>query len=290
MSEDKTSQKLTLSDGRALGFAEYGDAEGKVVVYFNGSGGSRLEHPTDPSILIELGICFVATDRPGHGLSDPKPDRRLLDWPDDIVQLADHLQADTFYVMGLSAGGPHALSCAYKLPERVLAGALASGLAPPERPNPYQGLPFSLKMINAIGRRSHRLVYLFRRLTYPMLMGDPEVAGKRFAASFPPEDRELMEDPLNREMLVASIQEGYRQNWQGPSQDDIIINTPWGFSLEEITVPFHVWSGEVDKNVPFIQAQYQHDHLPNSQLTVLPGQAHLFILAYWQQILSTLVA
>lgn len=290
MSQDNTNQQFTLSDGRNLGFAEYGDPEGKVVFHFNGSGGSRLEHPTDPSILLELGIRLVATDRPGHGLSDPQPNRKLLDWPDDISQLADHLEAATFYVMGWSAGGPHALACAYKLPDRVIAGALVSGLAPPERPNAYEGLPLTLKIINIIGRRSNRIVYLFRRLTYPMITGDPEKAGKRLASSFPPEDRQLLEDPLIQKMLVADIQEGYRQDWKGPSQDDILINSPWGFPLEEISVPIYIWTGEVDKNVPVNQAQYQHDRITNSQLTILQGQAHLYLLTHWRQILSKLIA
>ena len=124
-----------------MGFAVYGDASGRAVFHFNGSGGSRLEHPADLSILTGLGIRYISTDRPGHGISDPQPDRRLLDWPDDVEQLADHLGISTFHVIGWSAGGPHALACAYKLPNRISAGALISGLAPPNRPNPYEGLP-----------------------------------------------------------------------------------------------------------------------------------------------------
>jgi len=291
MSEEKTNQTVTLPDGRSLGFAEYGDANSqKIVIYFNGSGGSRLEYPTEKSILSDLDLRFIATDRPGHGLSSPQPDRTLLDWPTDISQLANQLNIDKFYVMGWSAGGPHALACAYKLPKRVIAGALISGLAPVDRPNPYVGLPLPNKILNFLGRKTPSLVYLFRRLIYPMVMGEPEEAGKKLAASFPPVDRKLVEQPENQKMMVTSVQEGYKQGWQGPAQDDIVINSPWGFRLEDIKPRIDIWQGEVDKNVPLNQGEYQHEKIPNSTLTVMPGQAHLYLLANWRTVLEKLVA
>jgi pimeloyl-ACP methyl ester carboxylesterase len=289
MIEDTINQTVTLKDGRNLGFAEYGDTEGKAVFHFNGSGGSRLEYPADQSILTDLGIRFISTDRPGHGLSDPQPDRQLLDWPDDITQLADSLNIQKFYVMGWSAGGPHALACAYKLPERVYAGAVISGLAPPDRPQPYEGLPIQNRMLMMLGRRAPSLVYLFRRIARSMIMGDPEEAGEKLASSFPAEDRQLIMGTEYQKLLVIDVQEGYRQGWQGPAQDDIIINSPWGFNIEEIKVRIDIWQGELDKNVPLNQGQYQHELIPNSRLTVVPDQAHLYLLSYWGEVLRALV-
>jgi len=273
MSIDLINQTLKLKDGRSLGYAEYGDPEGKVVFHFNGSGGSRLEHPADETILTDLGIRFISTDRPGHGISDPQPDRKLLDWPDDIGQLADHFGADKFYVEGWSAGGPHALACAHEMSERVLAGALISGLAPPDRPNPYEGLPLPNRILMSLARKLPSSVFLLRRMMYPKIVGDPEEAGKTLTSSFPPVDRALVEIPENSQMLIP----------------DILINAPWGFRMEDINVRIDIWQGEVDKNVPVNQGRYQHELIPNSRLTVLPGQAHLYVLEQWREILSTLV-
>ena len=89
--------------------------------------------------------------------------------------------------------------------------------------------------------------------------------------------------------LGLDILEGYRQGWQGPAQDDIIINNPWGFRLEDITVRIDIWQGEVDKNVPLCQGKYQDERIANSRLTVLPGQAHLYLLTHWREVLSALV-
>jgi hypothetical protein len=40
---ERMSQTVELHDGRALGFAEYGDPDGKPVFHFHGHPGSRLE-------------------------------------------------------------------------------------------------------------------------------------------------------------------------------------------------------------------------------------------------------
>jgi pimeloyl-ACP methyl ester carboxylesterase len=290
MTIDDTGRTLILEDGRKLGYAQYGGPEGTPVFHFNGSGGSRLERPPDVSMFSDLGISFISTDRPGHGLSDPFPGRRLLDWPGDISQLADHLGIQKFYVEGLSAGGPHALACAYQLPERVLAGAIISGLAPPNRPEPYTGLPFPNRVLMIFARRMPSLVYLLRRLSYGLIGDDPEKVSKNVASFFPPEDRQIVEIPENKAMLVPALQEGYRQGWHGPAQDDILINSPWGFRLEDVKVRIDIWQGEVDKNVPLNQGLYQHEKIHYSRLTVLPGKAHMYLLEIWDEILAQLVA
>ena len=36
-------------------------------------------------------------------------------------------------------------------------------------------------------------------------------------------------------------------------------------------------------------ARYHHEQIPNSRLTVWPGQAHLGLLAKWREVLGALV-
>ncbi|MDJ0497340.1 MAG: alpha/beta hydrolase [Acidimicrobiia bacterium] len=104
----ESSQTLRLEGGRALGYAEWGDASGFPLFHFHGSSSSRLERPVQPDVL--SAVRLVTIDRPGHGLSDFQPDRSLLDWPEDIAALADHLGIEGFAVSGWSFGGPYALA------------------------------------------------------------------------------------------------------------------------------------------------------------------------------------
>ena len=43
-------------------------------------------------------------DRPGMGRSDFQPGRRIVDWPNDVLELATALGFDTFAVLGSSGG------------------------------------------------------------------------------------------------------------------------------------------------------------------------------------------
>ena len=72
--------------------SEYGDLEGKAVILFHGSPGSRLFRHPDESIALNLGIRLITVDRPGYGLSDFKPDRTYIEWADDVARLADWSQ------------------------------------------------------------------------------------------------------------------------------------------------------------------------------------------------------
>ena len=59
----------------------------------------------------------------------------LAGYPHDILELADALDFESFAVMGASGGGPYALACAYRLPDRLTAAAVVSGIGPLSLPN-----------------------------------------------------------------------------------------------------------------------------------------------------------
>ena len=289
MTTHELNQTLTLKDGRALGFAECGDPRGIPTFYFHASGSSRLERPADESLLADLGVRFITADRPGHGLSDPQPERKLLDWPDDVLQLADHLDVDTFTVMGWSAGGAPALACAVRLPERVRAVSIVSSISPPDCPGQYRGLPFASRLWKFGARRMPALVRLLRRAAYPIIMGDPEEAGRTMSMSFALEDRRLLDDPEDLRRFAEDIQEGYRQGWEGPVQDDMVNARPWGFRLEDVGQRVDIWQGEIDGNIHLHHARCLHERLPNSHLTVWEGEAHLALLMHWSEVLAALI-
>lgn len=117
-SAERMHRCVLLPDGRRLGYAEYGDSGGSPVFFLHGQPGSRLGRHHDESIATGLGARIVAVDRPGYGLSDYQSGRRLVDWPADVVALAEALNLGRFAVASVSNGGPYALACAALVPER----------------------------------------------------------------------------------------------------------------------------------------------------------------------------
>ncbi len=116
-------ETIRVPDGRTLGYAEVGDPAGAPLVYFHGNPGSRLDFTSEryDRALRAAGVRFIGTDRPGFGLSDPKPGRGYADWAADVGALADSLGLDRFAVLGYSRGGRYALACAARIPERLTA-------------------------------------------------------------------------------------------------------------------------------------------------------------------------
>jgi pimeloyl-ACP methyl ester carboxylesterase len=134
-----TDKVLRLRDGRLLRYAEYGDPDGTPLFYFHGSPGSRFEGWFVDEAARRRGIRVIAFDRPGFG-SDFKPGRTIGDWPDDVVQAADAFGFDRFAILGLSFGGPHALACALRIPERLTSVAIVSSVGPFQAPGATDGM------------------------------------------------------------------------------------------------------------------------------------------------------
>jgi pimeloyl-ACP methyl ester carboxylesterase len=68
------------------------------------------------------------------GGSTLQPGRTLDVWVGDVVALADALLVTSFAVLGLSAGGPHAVACAARLPDRVTGLGLVASRTDPSWP------------------------------------------------------------------------------------------------------------------------------------------------------------
>jgi len=137
---------LILSDGRKLGYAEYGDAKGKPIFFFHGWPSSRIQGEILDVSAKKLHARIIAIDRPGYGLSTFKKNRTLLEWPNDVTKLADYLNIKKFAVIGVSGGGPYAAVCAYKIPERLTNAGIVVGLAPTNIQGVLQGMAFMNKL------------------------------------------------------------------------------------------------------------------------------------------------
>jgi pimeloyl-ACP methyl ester carboxylesterase len=109
---DRTRQLFQLPDGRMLGYAEYGDPQGRPLFYFHGWPSSRIEFAglNGNEIASQLNVRVISVDRPGFGLSSYQAHHRFADWPEDVTCLADHLGLEQFAVMSYSAGSPYALA------------------------------------------------------------------------------------------------------------------------------------------------------------------------------------
>lgn len=63
-----------------------------------------------------------------------------------------------------------------------------------------------------------------------------------------------------------------------------MMSNPWGFRLEDISMPVCLWHGEADANVSLSAARHVADTIPSCQATFLPGEGHWLFLRHWEEI------
>jgi pimeloyl-ACP methyl ester carboxylesterase/AcrR family transcriptional regulator len=289
--DDRTeTHLLRLRDGRLLAYTEWGDEDGDPIIFHHGTPGSRLDHEAAQSLYRSLNVRVITPDRPGYGLSDNKPRRQLVDWPSDVIELADSLRIRRFGVVSLSGGGLYALACAALIPDRLLSVVTTGSPAPFDQPGALAGM----QLTHRAGLWLEETVPLIFEGGVSLLSGliqrHPAYFVDDLTNNSPAADRQVLSTPWVRSSVVATLLEAVRGGSEGYDDDLRILTSPWGFRLEDIAVPVHVWHGEVDAVIPLHQARYLAQTIPGADLTICPGEAHMLLWNHLPEILATATA
>src|SRR5919198_1502314 len=106
----KLEGNIAVGDDRQIGFAEFGDPQGRAVFWLHGTPGARRQIPMEARVYAE-----------------------------ELRTIADTLGIHRFEVIGLSGGGPYTLACAAAMPDRVVAAGVLGGVAPAIGPDAIGG-------------------------------------------------------------------------------------------------------------------------------------------------------
>ncbi len=270
-----TCQYITLSDGRKLSYAEYGDLQGQPLFYFHGFPASRLEAQIISAAAKRNQWRVIAPDRPGYGLSTFKPQRRILDWPDDVVELAEALNIDRFSLFGLSGGGPYALVCAWKIPSLLQGAAIVGGLGPVYESWAVDVMKWPARL--GFGLAKHitwLLPVIYGGIMARLLRWFPRMMQSLLTISAPKADNFVLKRPEIEAIFLASMREALRHGPQGALLEFKLYAHSWGFPLEEIRLNIHLWQGEADATVPVSHARYLEQALPHVNVHYLPQEGH----------------
>ena len=278
-----TEQRVILDDGRALGFAEYGDPGGEPVLEFHGVPGSRLEAWYYDDAGKKAGARVIGIDRPGFGISTYRKGYRIADWPRDVLQLANALGLTRFAVAGISSGSPYALACARFIPERLTACAIVSGISPlmveGEDLNPRHYIMAPEVLVARLANSVPFIASLAFRYILRQVRTDPAKAMKQLMKAAPPSDLELLNDARAKRHFQQTVMECSRGGWKGPIESVGLELKEWGFRLQDITTHVRIWQGEAD-NIVFPSAgRYLASKLPNHPLHMVPNAGHLTVIA-----------
>lgn len=262
------TRTASARSGHDVAYVEYGDPDGRPIVFLHGTPGSRVLGELFDDEARRHGVRVLALDRPGYGRSPPWESRFLTDTGEFVVAVLEDAGVSRAGVVGFSGGGPHALAVAATHRERVKEIDIVSGTAPPSVGAPA---PTVQRLLGALGQRAPLLLRgVFRGQAWLATYAPSSFVVSQYTTGGQPEIPEAAADLVKRDFITAF--ETYRD---GAATEFSLLSREWDFHAANIDRPVHLWHGTRDTNVPIDDARQMRDRLPNSQLTVFEEADHL---------------
>lgn len=307
--EEKISETryFILPDQRRIAFAIHGSLNAPLtVLYFHGTPSSHHEGFLLSEAAKRHGIRIVSPSRPGSGGSDFLPDASLLDYPDDILALVDHLKIQRFGIVAVSGGAPYAFACWKRISHSRLAGlGIIAGIYP-------------VASLGTDGMKLPSRLMLRIATWFPGIVA--WVIDKQLGTVARDEDEKKMEALLVKDMqhdsavaqnervawekakpeirkaIVMSVREGVKYGGKGTAWEMRLLGSRWGFDLDEVQPgqkgELVMWHGDADANVPLVMAERAAERLGRyAELRIIEGQGHgTLTLHKADEVMSTMKA
>lgn len=262
-----------VTEGRVIGWAEFGHPDGDPVLWFHGTPGARMQiPPTVDDVALQHGFRVIAVERPGSGRSTDHRYHRIVEFGADVEALADGLGLDRLGVVGLSGGGPYTLATAHAMPDRVVVASLLGGLGPTRGRDAVwsytRALRFSAPVFEVLrgplGASLGRVI--------PVAEPFADQAFRAYVALLGFADTPVLSDAAFQAMFVHDLVTA--GELRSVAHDLALFCRHWGFHLEDVAPPVVVWQGLADTIVPPTHGHHLASRLPRGELRVRHGEGH----------------
>lgn len=175
--------------------------------------------------------------------------------------MLDLLDLDDVIITGFSGGGPHAIAVAAAPPHRTRAVLTFGSIAPYGMTDDWFAGMADPSGLEAAARG------LGARTDHP---DDFD------RSSFIQPDYAALEGRWRN--LVIDMQASHRHGPGGAIDDDLAFVQPWGFSLDDCTVPVVVAHGQDDRVIPVSHAHAITERLRHATASIYPHEGHVSVL------------
>lgn len=287
----KEYKTLKLHDGRNLAYMEYGDPKGEPVFHCHGIFSSKLELAFNAhEIALKKSVRLIVLDRPGYGASDPNPEASFVNWPKDLVQLADHLDIGKFSLTGYVMGGMYALACAHELPERIKrVASISNGMMPESSSDYKEYIPF-YRMNIRLAKYMPKAYGLISSILIKGALSDPDSFIEQMSENLNKPDRDIMDSPSFKRELVTSLKEAFVQGGRASSREMVQFTHDWSFKLSDIKIPVDLWHGKSDCHQSQKLNERFAEHINDTKLFIIEDAGHYMFFTHWEEILESLLS
>jgi len=173
------------------------------------------------------------------------------------------------------------------LGDRLAGCAIVSGLAPPEAHISKAGMLRSNRIGQRLSAIAPRLMGVLFQAGLRQAQRAPDRALAWMHRTLPPCDVAVIECPeIDAAMRADLTRPLSATTGRAGVQDLTLERHPWGFRLDDIKVPVHVWHGDADRNVLVASGIYLADTIPGATFHLMPGEGHLLIFSHFSEILD----
>jgi pimeloyl-ACP methyl ester carboxylesterase len=287
----KLEGNIAVGEDRQIGFAEFGDPQGRAVFWLHGTPGARRQIPTEArAFASRQNIRLIGIDRPGIGSSTPYQYENVLGFTEDLRTIADTLGINRFAVIGLSGGGPYTLATAAAMPDRVVMAAVLGGVAPLIGEDGISSVLMELaKIVRPIIEVADTPIRWVAGSLIKVIAPFGSPALDLYARISPDGDRNLLSRPEFKAMFLDDLLNGSRKQLAAPFADVVVFARDWGFRLADIKVPVRWWHGDADHIVPYAHGQHAVARIADAEMFTLPGESHLAGLGVPEDILTKIL-
>ena len=291
--ETPQSRTVRTADGRVTGYYEYGDPSGVPVVALHGTPACGAGFAWADRRARDRGVRLLAPDRPGVGDSSPwaaGEGSTVAEYAPALRAFADALDLTTFPVLGYSGGGPYALAAAQALPERVATAAVVSGAGQVGVWASVRDFETTDWLLTHLSRRVPPLARVVMHSSARFANLAPRVSLWFAQIEMSRADNAVMAQFPSPRAALAVFSQSCRHGARGVVDDYAALGRPWGFAVEDITVPVRCWHATTDPIVPISHSEELVRRVPGATLSQWDDEGHLAIVDHVGEVLDALIA
>ncbi|KJY83594.1 2-succinyl-6-hydroxy-2,4-cyclohexadiene-1-carboxylate synthase [Vibrio galatheae] len=243
-------------DGRDMAYQDVGT--GPVIVFGHSYLWDSAMWAPQVEALSQHYRCIVP-ELWAHGQSDfaPNSTRSLTDYAEQIVALMEHLEIETFSIVGLSVGGMWGTEVVSLIPQRVQSLVLMDtfvGLEPEVAHAKYFTMLDTISQLQAVPETLVDAVTpLF--FAHNAAQDNPELVAK-FRQSL----LDLQGEQAVEVARIGRMVFGRRDQFE---------------AIEKFALPVLIAAGQEDKPRPMLESYLMHDTITGSQLIQIPNAGHI---------------
>lgn len=282
---------LRLPDGRRLDYIEFGDPEGRPVLYMHLDYGLIRWPRSAEKAAMARRLRIVVPVRAGYGGSSPLPasvDRTLV-CSQDYAAALDHLGIRRVTVVALGADLRFALMLSALRPGMV-AGIVGCGAQLPLRTAAqYERMDKWQRFILANARYAPKVLPFLVKAGFSLAR---KLGKDRFLEqvnSGSPADIDTFSDPEVREAILNGSRVTLSDDFSAHeafTQEAISSESDWSTLLENVAVPVVLLQGDQDPQTPMLTVRELMPDFPQLEVHFLPFNGQLVFFREWQRTLD----